>query len=470
MRGEQEEKPKFALVTLLYDLNFLEGVRVLGRSVQTSRVEKVVLTTASVWSVAKSSLGGEWRLKRVAAAASDASRYRVSNERLRLAYTKLAIFNLTRYAKILYVDADAFILEREWRDLFKCPAEVCAVMRHCELINTGVLVVTPSQKLANDLAKASESTFTYTGGDQGFLNSYFNDFQACPYFDPQNQQQTSHRRQRRQRPQRRPSFIDDSSSSHRCMRLPARFNGDWPLVFANGGSSSIVISHLTLGSIKPWNWQIAPFFPSVHAWQSYSVATYDIGASLKPLPWFLCLVYACSYCARPLRRPITRCAFAYVLLTMSAYIATCAAGNDLFLKANATWTKVAVWFCVTYLVSLAAYVQKTQRFYAHRAFGAFAFLFVALVVAILALPTLLLFDTNAKGDLLSLLVLLLPILYLFLVLNTAAAVLLIPGPVFLRPPNNGDAADHDDDYWRRKKQQHLALQPLPLLNDDSTSV
>lgn len=50
-------------------------------------------------------------------------------------YTKLLIFNLTQYERVVYLDADA-IAARNMDELFLCDG-LCAVMRHSERVNTG---------------------------------------------------------------------------------------------------------------------------------------------------------------------------------------------------------------------------------------------------------------------------------------------------------------------------------------------
>ena len=74
-------------------------------------------------------------------------------------------------AAVVYLDADA-IAVRATDELFLCDG-LCGVMRHSERINTGVLVASPSAALFEELMAAVASTPSYTGGDQGFINSFF---------------------------------------------------------------------------------------------------------------------------------------------------------------------------------------------------------------------------------------------------------------------------------------------------------
>jgi hypothetical protein len=101
-------------------------------------------------------------------------------------YTKLKIFNLTQYERVVYLDADT-VAARSLDELFLCDG-LCAVMRHSERFNTGVMALTPSTELLDRMLRAIASTPSYTGGDQGFLNAFLADFPEAPLFDPRRGQ------------------------------------------------------------------------------------------------------------------------------------------------------------------------------------------------------------------------------------------------------------------------------------------
>jgi hypothetical protein len=83
----------------------------------------------------------------------------------------------------VYLDADTLALQN-CDDLFLCDG-LCAAMRHSERFNTGVLVLRPSAALFAEMMDRIQTTPSYTGGDQGFLNSFFPAFKEAPFFDPQ---------------------------------------------------------------------------------------------------------------------------------------------------------------------------------------------------------------------------------------------------------------------------------------------
>ncbi|TYK27244.1 inositol phosphorylceramide glucuronosyltransferase 1 [Cucumis melo var. makuwa] len=97
-------------------------------------------------------------------------------------YTKLKIFNMTDYRKVVYLDADTIVL-KNIEDLFKC-SKFCANLKHSERLNSGVMVVEPSETIFNDMMSKVNTLPSYTGGDQGFLNSYYSNFPNAHVFEP----------------------------------------------------------------------------------------------------------------------------------------------------------------------------------------------------------------------------------------------------------------------------------------------
>lgn len=257
---------RYAFVTLLYSDDFVLGVRTLGQSLRETQdkarlnIEHLVLVTPRVGLETRQVLLDEgWKVKEVPEHKNPNNNYA---ERLHGVYTKLEIFRLTEYHRVVYLDADTTLLENV-DELFLC-GPFCAVMRHSELINTGVIVTEPSDALHTDLSKkVGEGMYSYTGGDQGFLNSYYQDYAACPYFEPMKQ-------------------IGLGSDGSKCRRLPHRYNGDWPIAMLNGQLEMVRtknsmqeefgefrrsrILHYTVGAFKPWDWYAAAIFPFTYHW------------------------------------------------------------------------------------------------------------------------------------------------------------------------------------------------------------
>ncbi|KAK6232906.1 hypothetical protein SCA6_002979 [Theobroma cacao] len=171
-----------AYVTLLYGDEFLLGVRVLGKSIRDtgSTKDMVVLVSDGVSDYAKRLLkAGGWIVEKISLLANP---NQVRPKRFWGVYTKLKIFNMTNYKKVVYLDADTIVV-KSIEDLFKCE-KFCANLKHSERLNSGVMVVEPSEAVFNDMMGKVNTLPSYTGGDQGFLNSYYSDFPNAHVFDP----------------------------------------------------------------------------------------------------------------------------------------------------------------------------------------------------------------------------------------------------------------------------------------------
>ena len=83
---------------------------------------------------------------------------------------------------VVFLDADTLVL-RNSDDLFLCDG-FCAAMRHSERFNSGVVTLQPSAALFAEMMDRIKTTPSYDGGDQGFLNSFFEAFKEAPFFDP----------------------------------------------------------------------------------------------------------------------------------------------------------------------------------------------------------------------------------------------------------------------------------------------
>ncbi|KAG1361555.1 putative inositol phosphorylceramide glucuronosyltransferase 1 [Cocos nucifera] len=161
MAGGCWAKTDEAYVTLLYGDEFLLGVRVLGKSIQDtgSTKDMVVLVSDGVSDYAKKLLRADgWILWPISLLANP---NQVRPKRFWGVYTKLKIFNLTRYRKVVYLDADTIVL-KNIDDLFNC-GRFCANLKHSERLNSGVMVVEPSETVFNDMMSKVNSSPSYTG-------------------------------------------------------------------------------------------------------------------------------------------------------------------------------------------------------------------------------------------------------------------------------------------------------------------
>ncbi|KAL1807999.1 hypothetical protein DCAR_0727399 [Daucus carota subsp. sativus] len=243
-----------AYVTLLYGDEFVLGVRVLGKSIKDTKStnkDMVVLVSDGVSDYSKKLLQADgWIVDHISLLANP---NQVRPTRFWGVYTKLKIFNMTKYRKVVYLDADTIVVQ-SIEDLFKC-GKFCANLKHSERLNSGVMVVEPSEAVFNDMMSKVKTLASYTGGDQGFLNSYYVGFESARVFNP---------------------FLPDDVIKSRPVpemeRLSTLYNADVGLyMLANKwmvDEKELRVIHYTLGPLKPWDWWTSWLLKPVDVWQN----------------------------------------------------------------------------------------------------------------------------------------------------------------------------------------------------------
>ena len=63
---------------------------------------------------------------------------------------------------VVYLDADTIVV-KSVEDLFKC-SKFCANLKHSERLNSGVMVVEPSERMFQDMMGKVTTLESYTGG------------------------------------------------------------------------------------------------------------------------------------------------------------------------------------------------------------------------------------------------------------------------------------------------------------------
>ncbi|KAI7848926.1 nucleotide-diphospho-sugar transferase [Circinella umbellata] len=87
-------------------------------------------------------------------------------------YSKLHLWNLTKYRKVVFLDADTLVVQ-QIDELFQRP-QFSGAIDAGGVVNTGVFVAQPSKEIFLDMLDIYEKAPSYNRGDQGFLNWYFN--------------------------------------------------------------------------------------------------------------------------------------------------------------------------------------------------------------------------------------------------------------------------------------------------------
>ncbi|KAG4176735.1 hypothetical protein ERO13_A11G264600v2 [Gossypium hirsutum] len=103
-------------------------------------------------------------------------------------YSKLRIWLLTWYHKVVFIDSDLLVFKNmDW--VFHYP-QISAAGNDRTLFNSGIMVIEPSLCTFEDLMLKSFKVGSYNGGDQGFLNEVFtwwhrlpNEVNFLKYFD-----------------------------------------------------------------------------------------------------------------------------------------------------------------------------------------------------------------------------------------------------------------------------------------------
>ncbi|KAL5701928.1 Inositol phosphorylceramide glucuronosyltransferase 1 [Ranunculus cassubicifolius] len=254
--GSQSE----AYATLLYGDEFLLGVRVLGKSIKDtgSSRDMVVLVSDGVSDFAKKLLQADgWIIEKISLLANP---NQIRPARFWGVYTKLKIFNMVKYKKVVYLDADTIVL-KNIDDLFNC-GKFCGNLKHSERMNSGVMVVEPSEAVFNDMISKVSTLHSYTGGDQGFLNSYFPGFANAKLFEPNL-----------------PADVRKSRPVPEMERLSTLYNADVGLyALANKwmvDEKELRVIHYTLGPLKPWDWWTGWVLNPVDIWQKVRVNLED---------------------------------------------------------------------------------------------------------------------------------------------------------------------------------------------------
>lgn len=93
---------------------------------------------------------------------------------LHSAFTKINLWRLTQFSKIVYIDAD-IVAYRAPDELFDIPHAFSAApdIGWPDLFNTGVMVLTPDMGEYYALRAMADRGISFDGADQGLLNMHF---------------------------------------------------------------------------------------------------------------------------------------------------------------------------------------------------------------------------------------------------------------------------------------------------------
>ncbi|XP_057502349.1 putative UDP-glucuronate:xylan alpha-glucuronosyltransferase 4 [Actinidia eriantha] len=165
-------KPREAYVTVLHSSNsFVCGAIALAQTlIQTNTTKDLVLLTDD--SISKTSLQGlreaGWKIKHTERIRSPSRERKIFSE---WNYSKLRVWQLTEYDKIICIDSDLIVLQN--MDEFFVYPQLSAVGEKSLVFNSGVMLVEPSKCMFETLMEKMDKVASYDATDQGFLNEMF---------------------------------------------------------------------------------------------------------------------------------------------------------------------------------------------------------------------------------------------------------------------------------------------------------
>ncbi|KAI3810654.1 hypothetical protein L1987_20276 [Smallanthus sonchifolius] len=170
--GTNTYKSRDAYVTVLHSSEtYVCGAIALAQSIlQTNSTKDLILLADA--SISPKSLRGlkaaGWKIKLIQRIRSPHAKKSAYNE---YNYSKLRIWQLTEYDKLIFIDSDLIVLNN--LDSFFSYPQLSAVGNDKYMFNSGLISIEPSQCMFETLMKNIVTFGSYNGGDQGFLNEAF---------------------------------------------------------------------------------------------------------------------------------------------------------------------------------------------------------------------------------------------------------------------------------------------------------
>ncbi|XP_041016557.1 putative UDP-glucuronate:xylan alpha-glucuronosyltransferase 5 [Juglans microcarpa x Juglans regia] len=168
-----------AYVTVLHSSEaYVCGAIALAQSIIQSNSTKDLVLLADN-SISSNSIRGlraaGWKIKRIQRILSPFAKKGSYNE---WNYSKLRVWQLTEYDKVIFIDADLLVLQNI--DKFFAHPQLSAAPNDKVIFNSGVAVIEPSMCMFKDLLQKRFKLGSYNGGDQGFLNEVFTWWHRLP--------------------------------------------------------------------------------------------------------------------------------------------------------------------------------------------------------------------------------------------------------------------------------------------------
>ncbi|XP_074303226.1 putative UDP-glucuronate:xylan alpha-glucuronosyltransferase 5 [Silene latifolia] len=162
-------KRRDAYVTVLHSSEtYVCGAIALATSIlQTNTTKDLIVLvdhTISNHSIKGLQVAG-WKIKRIKRIRNPRAKANAYNE---WNYSKLRVWQLTDYHKVMFIDSDFIILQNI--DHFFDYPQLSASPNNNWLFNSGIMILEPSKCFFKNLMSKRHTIKSYNGGDQGFLN------------------------------------------------------------------------------------------------------------------------------------------------------------------------------------------------------------------------------------------------------------------------------------------------------------
>ncbi|KAL5701807.1 hypothetical protein ACHQM5_027105 [Ranunculus cassubicifolius] len=170
--GSTIRHPRVAYATVLHSSeDYVCGAIALARSLLQTNTTKdlILLADTSISTKSRQALNeAGWKIKHINRIRSPHAEKDSYNE---WNYSKLRLWQLTEYDKIIFIDSDLIVI-KNIDDFFLSP-QLSASSNAKVLFNSGVMLIEPSICTFKILMQKRHTLFSYNGGDQGFLNEAF---------------------------------------------------------------------------------------------------------------------------------------------------------------------------------------------------------------------------------------------------------------------------------------------------------
>ncbi|GAB2277499.1 hypothetical protein Dimus_012206 [Dionaea muscipula] len=169
---DDDEHRREAYATMLHSSEeYVCGAIALAQSLLGTNTSKDLILLADPF-ISRRSIRGlsaaGWKIKRIERIRSPHAKQGAYNE---WNYSKLRVWQLTDYHKVIFIDSD-FIVLGNIDHLFSYP-QLSAAPNHMWIFNSGLMVIEPSQCVFNHLMSKRYTLRSYNGGDQGYINEVF---------------------------------------------------------------------------------------------------------------------------------------------------------------------------------------------------------------------------------------------------------------------------------------------------------